>query len=65
LGANTVGVCARVRRLADPDTATARVHARLQLAAVAAVVVFGPVVVWAVVHGLTPHGLIPCGPFTA
>jgi len=65
LGANTVGVCARVARLTDPDTAAARVRARLVLAAVTAVVVFGPVVVWAVVHGLTPHGLTPCGPFTA
>jgi hypothetical protein len=65
LGANTVGVCARVARLTDPDTAAARVRARLLLAAVAAVVVFGPFVAWAVVHGLTPQGLLPCGPFTA
>ena len=70
LGANTVGVCARVARLADPDTAVARVRARLLLAAVTAVVVFGPFVAWAGVHGFTPHGLtphnpLPCGPFTA
>jgi Zn-dependent protease with chaperone function len=64
LGANTVGVCARVSRLTDPETAAAHVRARLLLAAVTAVIVFGPVVVWAVVHGLTPHGLTPCGPFT-
>ena len=64
LGANTVGVCARVSRLADPNTAAAQVRARLMLAAVTAVIVFGPFVLWAVVHGLTPHGLTPCGPFT-
>jgi hypothetical protein len=64
LGANTVGVCARVIRLTDPDTAAARVRARLLLAAVTAVVVFGPFVVWALIHGLTPHSLTPCGPFT-
>lgn len=65
LGANTVGVCARVIRLTDPDTAAARVRARLLLAAFTAVVVFGPFVAWAVLHGLTPHGLTSCGPFTA
>jgi Zn-dependent protease with chaperone function len=65
LGANTVGVCARVARLTAPDTAAARVRARLLLAAVTAVVVFGPFVAWAVVHCFTPHGLTPCGPFTA
>jgi Zn-dependent protease with chaperone function len=64
LGANTVGVWARVSRLTDPDTAAARVRARLMLAAVTAVIVFGPLVLWAVVHGLTPQGLMPCGPFT-
>jgi beta-lactamase regulating signal transducer with metallopeptidase domain len=70
LGANTVGVCARVIRLADPATAAARVRARLLLAAVTAVVVFGPFAVWAGIHGFTPHDLtahspLPCGPFTA
>jgi Zn-dependent protease with chaperone function len=65
LGANTVGVCARVRRLADPDTAAARIRARLLLTAVTAVIVFGPVVVWAGVHNVTPHGLMLCGHFTA
>jgi Zn-dependent protease with chaperone function len=65
LGANTVGVCARVIRLTDPDTAAARVRARLLLAAVTAVIVFGPLVVWAGVHDLIPHGLTHCGPFTA
>jgi len=65
LGANTVGVCARVTRLTDPDTAAARIRARLLLAAVTAAIVFGPFVVWAAVHDLTPLGLKPCGPFSA
>lgn len=65
LGVNTVGVCARVIRLTDPDTAAARIRARLLLAAVTAVIVFGPVVVWAGVHSLAPHGLTQCGHFTA
>jgi beta-lactamase regulating signal transducer with metallopeptidase domain len=75
LGANTVGVCERVTRLTEPDSAAARVRARLLLAAVTAVVVFGPFAVWAGVHGFTPHGLtphgltphspLPCGPFSA
>ena len=65
LGANTVGVFARVRRLTDPDTAAARIRARLLLAAVTAVIVFGPVVVWAGVHNLAPDGLAQCGHFTA
>jgi hypothetical protein len=65
LGANTVGVCARVTRLTDPDTAAARIRARLLLAAVTAAIVFGPFVVWAAVHDLTPVGLKPCGPFSA
>jgi Zn-dependent protease with chaperone function len=65
LGVNTVGVCARVIRLADPDTAAARIRARFLLAAVTAVIVFGPVVVWAGVHNVAPHGLTQCGHFTA
>jgi Zn-dependent protease with chaperone function len=66
LGAHTVGVCARVTRLAHPDTPAARIRARLLLAAVTAAIVFGPFVVWAAaVHGLTPLGLKPCGPFSA
>jgi Zn-dependent protease with chaperone function len=64
LAANTVGVCARVTRLAEPDSAAARIRARLLLAAVTAVIVFGPFVVWAAVHGLSPFGLTPCGPFS-
>jgi Zn-dependent protease with chaperone function len=64
LGANTVGVCARVTRLSDPDTAAARVRARLLLAAVTAVIVFGPYLVSAAVHSLSPLGLTPCGPFS-
>jgi Zn-dependent protease with chaperone function len=65
LGANSVGVCARVTRLTDPDTAAARVRARLLLAAVTAAIVFGPFVVWAAVHSLSPLGLMSCGPFSA
>ncbi|MGA7131348.1 MAG: M56 family metallopeptidase, partial [Mycobacterium sp.] len=65
LGANTVGVCARVMRLTEPDTAAARVRARVLLTAVTAVIVFGPFAVWAGVHNLTPHGVTHCGPFTA
>jgi Zn-dependent protease with chaperone function len=65
LGANTVGVCARVRRLTDPDTPAARIRARLLLTAATAVIVFGPVVVWAGAHNLAPHTLSHCGHFTA
>jgi beta-lactamase regulating signal transducer with metallopeptidase domain len=65
LGANTVGVCERVTRLTNPDTAAARIRARLMLAAVTAAIVFGPIVVWAGVHNLAPHGLTQCGHFTA
>ena len=39
--------------------------ARPLLAAVTAVIVFGPLVVWVGVHNLIPHGLTHCGPFTA
>jgi hypothetical protein len=65
LGANAIGVCARVVRLTEPDTAAARVRARVLLTAVTAVIVFGPFAVWAGVHNRTPHGVTHCGPFTA
>ncbi|MCX8565163.1 M56 family metallopeptidase [Mycolicibacterium mucogenicum] len=61
LGASSVGVVARVARLADPDTAARRWRVRLLLVATAAVAVAAPVIAaWAAASGFPA-----CGPFTA
>jgi len=61
LGASTVGVCARIARLTEPDTAVQRLHAQLLLAAFTGVVLAAPVLtVWAASAGFTA-----CSPFTA
>jgi hypothetical protein len=61
LGATSVGVCARVTRLTDPDTPARRLCARVLLGAFTGVIVAAPLLaVWAAVSGFTA-----CGPFTA
>jgi Zn-dependent protease with chaperone function len=61
LGATSVGVCARVARLTDPDTALRRLGVGVLLAATAGVVVAAPVLLtWAAASGFTA-----CGPFIA
>jgi Zn-dependent protease with chaperone function len=61
LGASSVGVYARVARLADPGTAALRRRAGLLMAAVTGIIVLAPLLlVWAATSGLPA-----CGPFTA
>jgi Zn-dependent protease with chaperone function len=61
LGATSVGVCARVARLTDPDTAVRRLCASVLLAASAGVFVAAPLLAaFAAASGFTA-----CGPFIA
>lgn len=61
LGASSIGVCARVQRLTNPDTPGRRLAAQLMLGTAIALVAAMPMLLaWATLTGVTP-----CGPFTA
>lgn len=61
LGASTVGVCARIARLTEPDATVRRLRAQMLLASFTGVVLATPVLtVWA-----ASSGFVACGPFTA